>query len=331
MKINNSKEIKIAALGILAILMFVFGFNYLKGSGIFSSTRKVMASYHNVQGLTPSSYVQLQGFNIGAVQSIELSKNEPGKVLVIMNINKEIVIPEDSKAKIVSLDLLGTKAVNIVLGKSTKPLGDNQSILGEIELGTIESLGASAGPAIDKINSAVASLDTTIHAINNILDVSTQNSLKATFTNLNSTMQEFSQFAKELNAQRAKISSLIANLNSFSANLDKNNSTITRVLNNAETTTANLSKVNFDATVNELKKTLDDLQITLNKVNHGNGSLAMLMNDDKLYKNLKNTLATANNLLYDINARPSRYINVNIFGKKQKNECPPAPAPNAND
>jgi phospholipid/cholesterol/gamma-HCH transport system substrate-binding protein len=76
---------------------------------------------------------------------------------------------------------------------------------------------------------------------------------------------------------------------------------------------------------------LGDLQTTINKVNNGNGSLAMLMNDDKLYKNLKNTLSTANNLLYDINARPSRYINVNIFGKKQKNECPPLPAPNAND
>jgi phospholipid/cholesterol/gamma-HCH transport system substrate-binding protein len=144
-------------------------------------------------------------------------------------------------------------------------------------------------------------------------------------------MNDFKSFAKDLNAQSAKISSLINNLNSFSGNLDKNNATITSVLNNADATTKNLSKINFEATVSELKKTLDDLQLTLQKVNSGNGSLGLLMNDDKLYKNLKNTLSTANNLLYDINARPSRYINVSIFGKKQKIDCPPQAAPNSND
>jgi phospholipid/cholesterol/gamma-HCH transport system substrate-binding protein len=98
-----------------------------------------------------------------------------------------------------------------------------------------------------------------------------------------------------------------------------------------EATTANLKKVDFDATMDELKTTMNELQKTLGKINNGTGSMALLMNDDKLYKNLKNTLATANNLLADVNARPSRYINVAIFGKKNKNDCPPQPAPNAKD
>ena len=328
---NISKEIKIALLGICAILLFVFGYKYLKGTGVFSSTKIVMAEYDNVQGLTPASYVQLKGFTVGTVKTIQLSVEHPGKVLVIMSVDKKLMIPDDSKASIVSLDLLGTKAVNLVLGTSAKSIEENQLIQGDITAGTIESLGASATPAIDSAKITIASLNKTIQSINTILDVNTQNNLKSTLSDMSKTMKDFSEFANELNAQSAKIASLIGSLNSFAGNLDKNGATITHVLNNVEATTANLKKVDFDATMDELKTTMNELQKTLAKINNGTGSMALLMNDDKLYKNLKNTLATANNLLADVNARPSRYINVAIFGKKNKNDCPPQPAPNAKD
>jgi phospholipid/cholesterol/gamma-HCH transport system substrate-binding protein len=328
---NISKEVKIGLLGAAAIVMFVVGDNYLKGTGVFSTTKIIRSEYDNVQGLTPSSYVQIQGFNVGAVKKISLSKDHPGKILVEMTIDEDIAIPIDSKVKIVSLDLLGGKAVSVVLGQSSTMAKNNQMMAGEIELGTIESLGSSVTPAIDNANKILLTLDTTVHSINNILDAGTQNNLKQSIAQLNSTMTELHQFSNELNAQRQKITSTLNNLNSFSTNLNTNNARINKIITNADLTTNNLSKINFEATVNELKSTLQALNNTISKMNNGNGTLALLMNDDKLYKNLKNTLSTANNLLYDINARPSRYINVNIFGKKQKNECPPQPAPNAND
>jgi phospholipid/cholesterol/gamma-HCH transport system substrate-binding protein len=328
---NISKEVKIGLLGAAAIVMFVVGYNYLKGTGVFSTTKIIRSEYDNVQGLTPSSYVQIQGFNVGAVKKISLSKDHPGKILVEMTIDEDIAIPIDSKVKIVSLDLLGGKAVSVVLGQSATMAKNNQMMAGEIELGTIEALGSSVTPAIDNANKILLTLDTTVHSINNVLDVNTQNNLKQSIAQLNSTMTELHQFSNELNAQRQKITSTLNNLNSFSTNLNTNNARINKIITNADLTTNNLSKINFEATVNELKSTLQALNNTISKMNNGNGTLALLMNDDKLYKNLKNTLSTANNLLYDINARPSRYINVNIFGKKQKNECPPQPAPNAND
>jgi phospholipid/cholesterol/gamma-HCH transport system substrate-binding protein len=210
-------------------------------------------------------------------------------------------------------------------------LKDNEMITGTIELGAIESLGASATPVMENAKITLASLETTVQSINNILDVNTQNNLKSSIANLNNTMKDFSQFANELNTQRTKISGLLDNLNAFSVNLNKNNNTINNVLKNTEITTSNLSKVKLEATVNELKATLGDLQTTLKKVNNGNGSLALLMNDDKLYKNLKNTLETTNNLMYDINAHPSKYININIIGRKQKNEPAPISAPNSSN
>lgn len=331
MAFKISKEIKLALLGILSILVFIFGYKYLKGTGIFSSSKTIYAEYDNVQGLTPASYVQLKGFTVGTVNAIELSKEHSGKVKLTLFINKDLNVPIDSKATIVSLDLLGTKAVNIELGASTTMLKDNEMIVGNIELGTIESLGASAAPVMDNAKKTLASLETTVQNINNILDLNTQNNLKSSIANLNNTMKDFSQFANELNTQRTKISGLLDNLNAFSVNLNKNNNTINNVLKNAETTTSNMSKVNLETTVNELKATLGDLQTTLKKVNNGNGSLALLMNDDKLYKNLKNTLETTNNLMYDINAHPSKYININIIGRKQKNESAPKPAPNSSN
>jgi phospholipid/cholesterol/gamma-HCH transport system substrate-binding protein len=299
MAFKISKEIRLALLGILSILVFIFGYKYLKGTGIFSSSKTIYAEYDNVQGLTPASYVQLKGFTVGTVNAIELSKEHRGKVKLTLFINKDLNVPIDSKATIVSLDLLGTKAVNIELGASTTMMKDNEMIVGNIELGTIESLGASAAPVMDNAKKTLASLETTVQSINNILDVNTQNNLKSSIANLNNTMKDFSQFANELNTQRTKISGLLDNLNAFSVNLNKNNNTINNVLKNAETTTSNMSKVNLETTVNELKATLGDLQTTLKKVNNGNGSLALLMNDDKLYKNLKNTLETTNNLMYD--------------------------------
>ncbi len=326
-----SKEIKIALLGICAILLFVFGYNYLKGTGLFSSSKIIKAEYDNVQGLTPASYVQLQGFNVGTVKEIALSSEHPGKVLVTMSVNKNLAIPNDSRASIVSLDLLGTKAVNLVKGVSVNMAKENQLIQGDVALGTIESLGAAATPAIDSAKATIATLNQTIHSINNILDANSQTNLKNTLADMSKTMKDFSQFANELNAQRTKITSLINSLNSFAGNLDKNGATLTKVLNNAETTTANLKKTDFEGTMSELKKTMNELQATLSKMNNGNGSMSLLMNDDKLYRNLKNTLSTANNLLADVNARPSRYINVAIFGKKNKNDCPPQPAPNSKE
>jgi phospholipid/cholesterol/gamma-HCH transport system substrate-binding protein len=208
-----------------------------------------MAEYDNVQGLTPASYVQLKGFTVGTVKTIQLSVEHPDKVLVIMSVDKKLMIPDDSKASIVSLDLLGTKAVNLVLGTSAKSIEENQLIQGDITAGTIESLGASATPAIDSAKITIASLNKTIQNINKILDVNTQNNLKSTLSDMSKTMKDFSEFANQLNAQSAKIASLIASLNSFAANLDKNGATITHVLNNVEATTANLKKVDFDATI----------------------------------------------------------------------------------
>ena len=329
MPIKISKEIKIALLGIVSLTLFLLGFNYLKGTGMFSTSRMVKAEYNDVQGITPSSFVMLQGFTIGNVSKVYLSPEHPGKVVVEMQVDKDIPIPVDSKAKIISADLLGTKAVLIEKGQSTELVKKEATLQGFTEQGMFDKLGASAEPAMAKAQSAIGALDTTIHNINAILDAPTQLHLKSSMANLDQTMSSMQQFAAELNQQRAAISSMIKQLNSFTDNLSKNNQTITNTLSHTEKITGDLSKANLDQTIVELKQTLAQLKTTLDKVNSGQGSLGKLMTDDQLYTNLKNTLETTNNLLYDVSAQPSKYVNVSVFGKKQKAPNPPLTAPNA--
>lgn len=326
-----TKEVKLAVLGLVAMAIMFLGYNYLKGTGFFSSTISVRVEYDNVQGLTPANYVQLKGFTIGSVKEISLSKEHPGKVLVELLVDKKLQIPVDTKAKIVSLDIMGTKAISLILGQSKDLIKDNQQLSGDMELGAIESLSASALPAMENARMAIHTIDNTVQNVNSLIDDATKQHLKSTMANLDKSMKDLTEFTNELNAQKGKISSLLSNLNKFSDNLNNNNVTINNVLKNTETTTANLSKLELQSSVNEIKATLENLQTTLDKLNDGNGSLALLMNDDKLYKNLKNTLATTNNLLYDFSAHPSKYIHVNIIGRKPKKEAPPATAPNAND
>lgn len=329
MKLPN--EIRIGLLGVVAFVVFILGYNFLKGKGMFSSTRTITAVYDNVAGLKPANRIKLNGLDIGAVGDIFLTDGTMAKgITVEMEINKEIEIPKGSKAFIYSDGVLGTKAMRLSLGNSNENVASGGAITGELEIGMMDKVGDEIDPIVQSLKKTLASLDQTVENINNTLNPSTQQNIKSSVANLNTTTKQFSNLATALNEQKTNINQTLSNLNGFSKNLNKNNGTINKTLANLETTTNNFSKIQLEQTVSKLNTTLNSLQSTLGKVNSGEGSMSMLLNDDKLYKNMKNTSETLNNLLYDMSARPYRYVNLNLFGGKKK-ESAPLKAPNAND
>ena len=327
MKIAN--EVRIGILGVAAIAVFVLGYNFLRGKGFFSSKKTIKALYSKVEGLKPANRISLNGFDIGTVTDMYVTDGDVSKgITVEMAVNKDINIPTDSKAMIISDGLLGGKAVKLELGTSAKFIEGNGFINGDVQYGLLDKVGAELDPIINDLKHTLASLDTAITGVKNILNPSTQSNIKSAMANLNVTTQEFASLATTLGKQKENINSVMRNLNGFSDNLNKKNGTINRTLENLETTTQNFSKIQLEQTVAKLDKTLADFQTTLGKVNSGKGSLGLLMNDAKLYNNLKNTSETLNNLLYDLSARPYRYVNLNLFGGKKK-ESEPLKAPNA--
>lgn len=311
-----SKEVKIGALVAISLLVFFAGFYFLRGSSLFSSEKEYYAYYDNVQGLQSSAAVQVKGLAVGRVASIELVDSD--KVRVTMTVDKDVLVPIGSSAELASADLLGTKVIKLKLGSGTQMIEDGGTLPGAIEGGIIDNLSSELSPLITDLRHVIITLDTVLIGVSGVLNENTANSLANTVTSLDVTMKNFSELSGKLNRESEQLASIIRNANSISTNLANNNQSIENIIKNAEKTTNNLSGAPIQETVKELESAARQLDGILQKINNNEGSLGMVVNDKQLYNNLTMTMKSLNELMADINARPWRYINVTIFGRKRK-------------
>ena len=311
-----SKEARIGLLVAGAILIFFAGFYFLKGANIFSGENQYYVYYNDVQGLQASSPVQIKGLSVGRVASITL--NGKSRVKVTIAISKKTEIPQGTVAKLTATDLLGSKAISLELTNSQAIVKDEDTLSSAVQGGIIDAISVEITPLIKDMRHAVGSLDTVLSTVNGVLDVQARENLKQTLANLDATMANFSQLSHRLNAESGELAHVIRNANSITTNLASNNERITRIINNAALTTDQLSKAPIEQTMKDLQNTIQQLQGVVNKVNSKDGSLGMLVNDDGLYNSLNSSLGTLNSLMADIQAHPTRYINVTIFGRKKQ-------------
>ena len=310
-----SKEARIGLLVAMAILILITGFYFLRGSNLFSRENTYFCYFNNIQGLQASAPVQIKGFGVGRVGAIKLDGK---KVKVTISVSKKQSIPEGTVAKLASADLLGSKVISLELGNSAVAVKNEGVLPTTVEGGIIDNLSTEISPLIKDIRLVISRLDTTVISINGILNEETQTRLNSSIASLETTMNNFSQLSQRLNNESAQMQSIISNANSITANLADNNSRISNILRHAETTTDQLSRAPIEGTVKDLQTAANQLQGVIQKINSNQGSLGMLVNDKVLYINLTNSLNTMNKLMADLQAHPSRYINVTIFGKKRK-------------
>jgi phospholipid/cholesterol/gamma-HCH transport system substrate-binding protein len=311
-----SKEARIGLLAAVSILIFFAGFYFLKGANIFSGEKQYYAYYADVQGLQPSSSVQIKGLAIGRVAAIEL--NGGGKVKVTLAISKKTKIPRGTIAKLTSTDLLGGKAISLQLSNSPEIAEDKEVLPTAVEGGLIDALSVEITPLLKDVRHAVGTLDSVLVGFDNVLDAQARANLQNSIANLDVTMKNFSQLSGRLNAESGELSHVIRNANSITSNLANNNERITRILNNAAIASDQLAKAPIEQTLRNLQGTIDQLQGVVNKLNSKDGTLGLLVNDKGLYNNLNQSLGTLNSLMADIEAHPTRYINVTIFGRKKQ-------------
>ena len=313
MKIAN--ETKIGVLAVVAIAGLILGFNFLKGSSLFEHTKKIYAVFDSVEGMELSNMVQINGLTIGSVSAIDASdKDLSHGIVVTITLKKDVNIPKNSLAWL-NPGLLLSPTVIIDKGDATQFLSSGDTIMTKKKPGLIAQVQQSINPVVAKVGVTLESLDSLIQAVGKMFDPRLKGNLGALMANLAASS---AQLQILLNAQTGSLAMSLKNMNEFTGNLAKNNDKINRTLDNVEKTTSNLAASKIPETVAALQTSITQLNGIMGKMNSGNGSLGLLLNDKKLYQNLEGTTRSLNTLLDDVRLHPKRYINVSVFGRKDK-------------
>ncbi|WP_297333040.1 MlaD family protein [Flavobacterium sp.] len=301
-----TREVKTAILVIGSILVFIWGYSYLKGRDLFNSYRTYYTIYENVEGLSPSAPVTYNGLVIGKVTSI--TPEGQGKLLVKMQVvNNDVFISETSRAVMNQPSIVGGKEIAILADyKNTKPAEDGSYLEGTEEPGMISSVGQQLAPLQNKVESTVVTADSLLHNLNNVFDNQTQQNLRNSIADLSKTMKEFSRATSSLNnmisGNKEKIDGTFENLNKTTANLAQ--------------ITDSINAANLAQTVRQLEGTLANVDNILNDVQSGKGTLGKLMKDEEMYNNLNDASNELKELLADIKNNPKRYVHFSVFGRK---------------
>ena len=319
MKISN--ETKVGALTAIAITLLILGFNFLKGKTLFKTGNFIYAKYTDTKGIMVSNGVFINGFQVGSVYDIENADANLSAIVVAIKLKDKYNIPSNSVASIKE-NPLGNASITISLGDAASYVKSGDTILTSSSAGLLGDVMNKLGPVGDQIKATVGSLDSVLKNINTIFDPATKNNLQDVIANINKTTASLvvssASIQAMLNQQTGTIAASMNNVSSFTKNLSDNNDKITRMLGNVEKTTENFSKADIDGTVAQLKNSIETLNSILAKASSTEGSLGKLLNDKTLYDNLSNTVRSANILMDDLRVHPKRYVNISVFGKKDR-------------
>ncbi|WP_346318236.1 MlaD family protein [Chitinophaga sp. YIM B06452] len=318
LKINN--ETKVGILTTVAIVLLILGFNILKGRSLFSNKKTIYAVYQQVNGLQPSNAVMVNGLAIGSVLSLEVMDKRAGRILVTLQINKDIEIPKNSVARI-SSDLLGTRKVEIDFGNTDEVLKNKDTIYAAVDGSITDALKEQLSPLVKKLETTLGAVDTLLITVNSVFDTTTKHNIRTAIAGLNGTMNNLSMATRSINgmlAEEGKIAGTFDNFASVSENLKNNNDKISNILTNFDKASGSFANGQLDTTINQLRYTMERLNNVVAKVSSTDGTLGMLVNDRKAYNNLQSSLSSLNKLLEDLRYNPWRYVHLSVFGRKNK-------------
>ena len=293
------KQFAIGLSVIIAILILVFGINYLKGINMFKASNYYTASYTNVAGLTQSAPVMLNGFKVGIVREIRYEYDNPGHVLVELSLDKELRLPVGTKAVIAS-DMLGTASVQLQMGTGKEFCKVGDRLEGTTAPGLMDNVSGEILPAVvamlPKRDSILMSLNTV--AANPAL-VSSIERLDRVMANLETSSTQLNRFMATMPAIASDAKSITGNVNTMTTDLTQ--------------VTAMLRNMPLDSTMRNVQQASESLKQLMAELNNPNSTLGALMNDRGLYNNLNNSAASLDSLLKDVKKNPKRYISIKLF------------------
>lgn len=302
-----SRENKTAILVIASILLFIWGYSFLKGKDLFVNYKTLYVEYANVEGLTVSAPVTINGLVVGKVSKITLDNNT-AKIKVEMQIKSDFPIKKTSVAEIYAPSPIGGKEIAIIPQKEGENAVDGDFLVSSSKLGLTDELARQIEPLKDKITKLLDNANVMLENVNQVLDTKSKENLRKSLADLSETIAEFKATATDMKSMvaqnKSKINGTMANVEKASANFSKVSDSI--------------AKVNIGQTVKTLEKTLANVDKMMSDMQAGKGTMGKLMKDDALYTNFTKTSKELELLLQDLRLNPTRYVNVSLFGKKNK-------------
>jgi len=337
-----SNEFKIGLMAVIVIALAFWGYKFLRGKNILKTSNNYFVRYDNIDQLAASSPVLIRGITVGIVAHVKLD-DDMRSIIATLDIDNEIRIPKDAVALIVSTSIMGGKAVELKISGACE--GDECAKPGDFIEGRVQGFldsflpsgGGSGGGGDTNVSNALMTL------ADSLTSPYANNEIAKTYTQLSKLIRNLASITstldKSMSTYDLHLQNSLANIETITGVLARNQDKIASSLVHMESLTRQLDEADFGKTTENLNALVDDAQVTFSNLNkavneaqhsftqlsaitsdlqNGKGSLGKLMKDNHLYDNLTLTTHNLNLLLQDFRLNPKRYVNVSVFGKKQK-------------
>jgi phospholipid/cholesterol/gamma-HCH transport system substrate-binding protein len=322
--VKITKEVKVGLVTTLAIACFIYGFNFLKGKNLFSSQRKFYAKYTNIDGLVEANPLMINGFKVGIVGKIELANDTVGHVIVTLVLDNDVKIPRNSVAKVVSSDILGSKAVQLLLGTGTVYAENGDTLRSAQEDDLKTAVNKTIAPLQEKAVGLISSIDSVMVVVQQVFNESARQNLAKSFESIKLAISSLEMTSYRLdtmvNTEKGKISSILTKVNTLATTLANNSDKLGNVINNFSNISDSLAKSNLSSAINNADKALSEASTIMTKINSGQGTMGMLVNNDSLYRKLDKSSEDLDKLLKDLRINPERYVHISVFGRRDRNK-----------
>lgn len=293
------KEIIIGICVVLALFALFLGIDFLKGINIFKPANYYYATYTDVAGLQVSAPVTLNGYKVGQIREIKYEFDNPGHVKVQLSLDRELRLPEGTKA-VITQDLLGTASVVLKPSSANTHHEIGTHLIGETASGMMESVSKDLMPAVNAIFPKIDSLLTHLNTI--VADPA----LIASVRRLDDITLNLDRTMRSINRTTAGLPQVMDNVDTITVNL-------AAMSNDLAQLSAELKALPLDSTMQNITALSANLRILSQQLNDPNSSLGLITHDRALYDNLNNCAASLDSLLIDVKRNPKRYISIKLL------------------
>ena len=321
-----TKEIKAAIIALASIAVLYTGINFLKGNSFLGGDIEYTAYFPNTGSIMVSSNVTLNGVTVGKVTAIKSIPNGSvdKKVKMTFNIQeKDIRLPKGTFVEIGSLDFINKCLIIHTPANISKGYYKPNSVIpGKLSIDMVTQVKAYADPISQRLQKMMGSIDRMVISLSSFWDTTATSEIEGSLLEVKNTIKRLGRVANELEgfiaSERNQFSKIMSNVESITMNIRKSNDELTKIIGNTRKITDDFVSADFKSVILDAQTTIKKLNLTLEDVENGHGTLGKLIHDEKLYNELVETNKDLQNLVTDLQANPSRYVHFSVFGKKSE-------------